>query len=205
MKKYLIGLAMLLVVVFGGCRSQTCIVTSTISGLGIDASFDPHTQVPHGRIGYIRSEAAIVPTNRKADGDTGGSVGGGAKDAPNVLLEMNTGGIFNLFTDSLIYQRLAIGETAVSQPGAVAMFLKNKDGAVDEKAVEAAKALSGLVESNSDKLKVKRDILNLTADEKINAKLVEELKKLNMDLDKFIDEQSMTEKELKELLDRVRN
>jgi hypothetical protein len=93
------------------------------------------------KLGYNRGEVAIVPTNRSANEEPG-SQGGGAKDSTDVLMELKYNGIFS--QNGGIYQRLAVGKTAVKQPGAAFMFAKNNAGEIEP---ETAAAISTAVQS----------------------------------------------------------
>jgi hypothetical protein len=100
-------------------------------------------------LGYNRAETAIVPSNRSANKESG-SVGNGAKDTTDVIMELKYRSIFSL-SDAGIYQRLAIGPTAVSQPGAALMFAKDDQGKLDsEKAKAITEALHTVPETPAD-------------------------------------------------------
>ncbi len=134
---------MLSVVLFlHGCTAQQgySVLTFTGTVIGVEVSQNPATQVPQAKLGYNRAELAFVPTNRDA-GATAGTTKTGAKDTANVLMELRYGGIFDLGASSGIYQRLAVGDIAVQQPGAAAMFLKNPEGNVDPQALAALQAI----------------------------------------------------------------
>ncbi len=133
-----------------GCQtSANHVIASTGTVIGVELSQNPANQNPQAKLGYYRSELAIVPTNRgncerKPDGtfecaDPQGA--GGAKDTTDVLLELRYGGIFDLGKSSGIYQRLAVGSTAVSRPGASLMFAKNSEGEVT---LEAEKVMAAV-------------------------------------------------------------
>ena len=135
-----------------GCAQQGYSViafTSTI--IGVEISQNPATQAPQAKLGYNRAEFAFVPTNRDAGKISGnGNKGGGATDTANVLMELRYGGIFDLGASSGIYQRLAVGDIAVKQNGAAAMFIKNADGDVDENAANALRAIKRVPTVNAD-------------------------------------------------------
>lgn len=121
--------ALLFVTVAGGmaCAGRQALITSTGTNIGVDIAQSPTTQTPHAKLGYQRVEVAIVPTNRSALEDAGDK-GGGAADHGEVLMELRYGGIFDLGATSGIYQRLAVGSTAVRQPGAAYMFARDAAG-----------------------------------------------------------------------------
>ena len=124
------------------------VIAATGTVIGVEVSQNPATQTPQAKLGYNRGELAIVPSNRPACLSNGNQTaatcaqlgGGGAKDVPDVLMEIRYGGIFDLGASSGIYQRLAVGETAVRQPGATLLFARNADGAVDTAAAAAIMA-----------------------------------------------------------------
>ncbi len=139
-----------------GCaRTSGSVIASSGTTIGVEISQDQATQTPRAVLGYKRAEFAYVPTNRGTATKTttvedGGkkttveedglpTAGDGAKDSANVLMELRYGGIFYWGAGSGIYQRLAVGEKAVEQPGASLMFTKDDAGKVDK---DAAAALS---------------------------------------------------------------
>lgn len=124
-----------------GCANQGySVLASTGTVIGVEVSQNPATQSPQAKLGYNRAELAFVPTNRNS-GPNAGNTQQGARDAANVIMELRYGGIFDTGKSSGIYQRLAVGDIAVHEPGAAAMFIKNADGDVDEKAAEAIKSI----------------------------------------------------------------
>jgi hypothetical protein len=96
----------------------------------------------NAKLGYNRAELALVPSNRASGKEGDVSTGNGAADTTDVMMELHYGSIFSLSSSS-IYQRLAVGKNAVSQPGASLMFAKGKNGELDP---EVAKALSKTVQ-----------------------------------------------------------
>jgi hypothetical protein len=113
-----------------GCAGRHSIVAATGTNIGVEISENPQTQAPYAKLGYQRTEWAIVPTNRSAEKEPGAE-GNGAKDHGEVLMELRYGGIFDTGPSSGIYQRLAVGGTAVSQPGAAFMFARDADGSIN--------------------------------------------------------------------------
>lgn len=138
-----------------GCSTtSTSVIAATGTTIGVELSQNQTTQTPTAVLGYKRAELAYVPTNRGTAGKTtttqdakGNPVvvqesglsthGDGAKDSANVLMELNYRGIFTNDSKSGIYQRLAVGDKAVSGPGASVMFAKNIDGTLDDNAAAA--------------------------------------------------------------------
>jgi len=106
-----------------GCTNLHSVITSTQTGLGVSVSENPSTQLYEMRFGYFRNEFAFVP------GDTNhpGTV-------PDVLMEIR---MENILKGGLVYQRLAVGSHAVSQPGAAMLFAKGADGGVDPQTAAA--------------------------------------------------------------------
>jgi hypothetical protein len=112
-----------------GCApNKTAVIAATGTTIGVELSQSQTTQAPMGVLGYKRAEFAYVPTNVES------THGGGARDSANVLMELRYKGIFSFQSDSGIYQRLAVGDIAVAQPGAQIMFAKDDGGTVDEDA-----------------------------------------------------------------------
>jgi hypothetical protein len=118
-------------------RHQVIAVTGT--NIGVEISQNPANQSPQAKLGYQRAEFAIVPTNRKID-DKDAVQGNGATDVPDVVMELKYSGIFDFGEMSGIYQRLAVGSTAVKQPGASVMFVRNAKGEVTENGAAAIAA-----------------------------------------------------------------
>jgi hypothetical protein len=145
-----------------GCGTTTAVVISNQTGVGLDIEYNQQLQSPFGRMGYINSVFGIIPTNRVADNQPGSGIGGGAKDSPNVLFETNFSNFFSFWNDNGIYQRVAVGDIAVTQPGAVAMFAKNITGTID---AEAVNALNGIKAPPSSSITLKARLVELAKDE----------------------------------------
>ena|SRR5215510_13983493 len=129
------------VLLLQGCAQQGySVLALTTTIIGVEVSQNPANQTPQAKLGYNRGELAFVPTNRNA-GEIAGNTQAGARDTANVLMELRYGGIFDLGPSSGIYQRLAVGDIAVHEPGAAAMFIKNADGNVDPQAAAALQAV----------------------------------------------------------------
>lgn len=135
--KHLFLIALLAV---AGCSSnhKHAVIAHTATILGIQLAENPSYEV---KLGFVRSEFAIVPSNRSSkDGDP--TTGGGASDTADMLMELRYGAL--LSRDATLYQRLAVGSVAVSQPGAAFMFAKSRDGTLDATAADAvAKSFRG--------------------------------------------------------------
>jgi hypothetical protein len=137
-------------VAMAGCSktNEYYVISATGTVIGVEVSQNPATQTPQAKLGYNRGELAIVPSNRppcltddsKNPPVQCGQLGRGARDVPDVLMELRYGGIFDTGPSSGIYQRLAVGETAVAQPGAALMFARNADGTLDPAAPAALRA-----------------------------------------------------------------
>ena len=140
-------------VLLAGCESldgYLLATSSTVIGLKIEQA--PTTQTPTADLGYVRTELAVVPTDRgqcvkkgKTAVECPEGAYGSATSAPNVLMELRYSSI--LSAQSTIYQRLAIGDIAVAQPGAAILMAKDKKGDVDKdasKAIESAYAKKAL-------------------------------------------------------------
>ncbi len=129
------------------------VLATTTTVIGVDVSQDPASNQPHGKLGYYRSELALVPTNRtylyckdKAQKNCiqiPGDSEGAAKSA-EVLMELKyDSGVLNPIKGG-IYQRLAVGEKAVGEPGAALMFAKNPEGEIDKNSTDAIDNLAML-------------------------------------------------------------
>lgn len=140
-----IAISLMMLLAMGCITGRHAIVTATGTNIGVDVSQNPTTNSPQAKLGYQRTEVAIVPTNRSAKEDPG-SQGNGAADLGDVLMELRYGGIFDLGASSGIYQRLAVGKTAVSRPGAAMMFARDADGNVSADAKAALQSLESVPE-----------------------------------------------------------
>lgn len=102
-----------------GCAvNRNYVVTGTGTVLGVQIAENPSTQLYEAKFGYSRAEVALVPTN-----------------GVSVLMELRYSGIFS--KTGGIYQRLAVGDTAVKQPGAAFMFAKDSSGNVSSNVAQA--------------------------------------------------------------------
>jgi hypothetical protein len=103
-----------------GCQAinRNYVVTGTGTILGLQIAENPATQLYEAKFGYARSEVALVPTN-----------------GVSVLMELRYSGIFS--KTGGIYQRLAVGDTAVKQPGASFMFAKDANGTLSTNIMQA--------------------------------------------------------------------
>ncbi len=163
-----------LVVVFlwmpAGCAANRhAVIASTGTTIGLEVSQNPTNQIPEAKLGYNRAEFAYVPTNRSTNADPG-RVGEGAKDSANVLMELKYSNIFG-GDGSGIYQRLAVGDIAVKQPGATLMFLRDVQGTVGSNAAPAVvAALEGVevLETNQDLVELARQFSKSTTTEQGN-------------------------------------
>ncbi len=147
-----------------GCRSYNhSVIAATGTSIGVEVSQNPATQVPQAKLGYQRAELAVVPTNRSAEKTTTAqnSMGDGAKDHGEVIMELRYGGIFDTGKSSGIYQRLAVGKTAVSQPGAAFMFAKDDEGELKGNTADAV-VRAAEAAAFSDKLSSKRGLGTLS-------------------------------------------
>lgn len=128
--------ALVLAAVAVGCSTSHSVIVNTGTLLGVQVAENPGTGLYEARFGYARTEFAYVPSNRRNGSEA--NVGNGAKDTANVLMEIR---MENLFKGGLVYQRLAVGDDAVKQPGAAIMFAKTPDGTVDAAALSAVRAI----------------------------------------------------------------
>lgn len=137
-----------------GCAGHKhAVIAHTGTILGLQIAENPSTQLYEVKFGYARSEFAYVPSNRAATEDDVNS-GNGASDTPEMLMELRYGNI--LSRDATLYQRLAVGKAAVSQPGAAFMFAKGKDGTLDAATADAvSRAFQDVPASNAESAKAK--------------------------------------------------
>lgn len=185
----ILGIGKFSIIAFIGLSLQGCennrhmVLASTGTNIGVEISQNPATQSPQAKLGYQRVELAIVPTNRSSQ-DTAtadNSLRDGAKDIPDVLMELRYGGIFDMGATSGIYQRLAVGREAVKQPGANLMFLKNAEGEVSEEADHALKALHGIESVNEETVKTLSCLSMLRNDDIQKSKIDAAIKKVTTD------------------------
>lgn len=119
--KTLISLIGVLLLCGCGAIKNGYVVSGTSTILGVQIAENPATQLYSAKFGYARSEVALVPTN-----------------GPAVIMELRYSGIFS--RSGGIYQRLAVGNAAVMQPGATLMFAKDVDGNISSNTVQAITA-----------------------------------------------------------------
>ncbi len=163
---YLIPVVLLLSSDLGCAKQRHMVVAATGTNIGVEVSENPATQAPQAKLGYQRTELALVPTNRSTeDKASDGSSGKGAKDTTDVLMELRYGGIFDTGASSGIYQRLAVGKTAVMQPGASLMFAKDASGIVTDDAQKALKAVRAIPATNLDTRSVLACLTNHRSDD----------------------------------------
>ena len=123
-----------------GCSTPHMVIVNTGTVLGVAVAENPGTGLYEARFGYARTEFAYVPSNRaRSTNET--NLGGGAKDVANVLMEVR---MENIFKGGLVYQRLAVGEEAVRQPGAALLFARSPDGTVDQSALNAVRSVTAV-------------------------------------------------------------
>ncbi len=112
------------------------VVAVTGTTIGLEVAQNSGTGTPEAALGYKRGEVAVVSEQKLMDGD-------GREDVANVVMELRYS---NSGPNAGIYQRLAVGRSAVSQKGAAFLFAKGVDG---ELTTEAAKALESAFSSSS--------------------------------------------------------
>lgn len=118
-----------------GCATSNTVLVSTGTVIGVELAQNPTTGMYQAKLGYNRAEIALVPSTKKY--------------TPDVITELKYNGIFSTGPDSGIYQRLAVGATAVTQPGAMAMFLKDPSGNISSNTAAALKSLASVPTVNS--------------------------------------------------------
>jgi hypothetical protein len=115
------------VAVLSGCSTSNTVLVSTATVIGVEIGQNPATGMYHAKMGYNRGELALVPSTNEY--------------TPDVITELKYHGIFSQGADSGIYQRMAVGSVAVTQPGAMAMFLKDGSGNISSNTAAAVKSL----------------------------------------------------------------
>jgi hypothetical protein len=140
----------ILVIVLSACGNEVGgIVASTGTVIGIEGSQSPAADSPQATIGYKRAEYTFVPAKQIGEVTEAETCGKNANGetvcikndypiyaTPNVLTEV----YFDTILWSTLYQRMAVGETAVQQGGASIIFAKNSDGTLDTSAAAAIAA-----------------------------------------------------------------
>lgn len=141
------GAAMLLT----GCAAdKDHVLAATTTVIGVQIHQKDTDKTPELKVGYARTELAFVPTDKRSDTD---SAGGSATNSAEVLMEINAQGSVGLGTayQGGIYQRLAVGPIAVSQPGAALMMAKDASGNINSNTAtavaNATKAIHTIQES----------------------------------------------------------
>jgi len=143
-----------------GCAGRQAVIAVSGTVIGLEVSQNPANQSPQAKLGYNRGEIAIVPTNRSATEEPGTSLGG-ARDIADVIMEIRYGGIFDTGPSSGIYQRLAVGPTAVAQPGASVMFARDANGDMSPQAAEVLKSLKTIPTADPEISKLKLPLGNV--------------------------------------------
>lgn len=155
-----------LTIILTSCTHQGySVIASTATTIGVGISQQPTNGALDATLGYKRAELAFVPTNRSSNKDAG-STGNGAKDTGNVIMELRYSNIFSV-TNGGIYQRLAVGETAVRESGTALMFAKSPDGKIDADAVNALSAVKGIQTVPADMTALKAPLSRKYSDLKI--------------------------------------
>lgn len=140
-----------------GCRTGSSdVLAHTSTLIGVDISQSTSTQAPKIKAGYAREELAVVPTNRRNSAGKNGTnqleqnYKNGAKDSANVLMEIHAAGMIESLTFGAdIYQRLAVGDIAVRQPGAAFLLARKSNGDLP---TEEAKAVRDAVKNATSNL-----------------------------------------------------
>lgn len=127
-----------LLLLFLGCgNNRHAVIAVTGTNIGVEIAQSPENQTPHAKLGYQRTEIAIVPTNRSGAVNPDGK-GNGAADVADVLMELKFNNIFSLGRAG-VYQRLAVGKEAVKQ--SVLMFAKDEKGVISQQAADAIQSV----------------------------------------------------------------
>jgi hypothetical protein len=137
-------LVALSLVPFGCAAVQDHVLATTTTVIGVQIHQKDGDKTPELKIGYARSEFTFVPTPS-----------GNPRNSAEVLMEINAQGNFGLGVayQGGVYQRLAVGQIAVTQPGAAFMMAKNSNGTLDVNTANAvSQALQNIPETPGDAL-----------------------------------------------------
>ncbi len=193
-------------VVCGCANNRHAVIAVTGTNIGVEVSQNPTNQSPQAKLGYQRTEVAIVPSNRSGGVEPGGTstVGNGAADVADVLMELKFSNIFSL-NNSGVYQRLAVGRTAVTQPGAAYMFARDQNGNIDSETAAAIASIESVKYTPSEVRGLKSEIVDLynkhsqTPDKQAVVKeVVKEV--TSQEWDSFCDAKDLTSEDLEEIL-----
>lgn len=119
-----------------GCTTRQTVIAATGTVIGVEITQNPATQLYGAKLGYNRGELAIIPSGKTEQG-------GSASDTADVIMELRYGAMFS-FTESSLYQRLAVGKVAVAQPGAALMFAKSPDGKLNPEVAKSIAAVQAI-------------------------------------------------------------
>jgi hypothetical protein len=163
------------------------VIAASNTTIGVGISQSPTNGSVDATLGYKRQEIAFVPTNRLTRDDqtgAGGEHAQGAKDTGNVIMEIRHSGIFSMGENSGIYQRLAVGDVAVREPGASMLFAKGHDGALDAQTKQAIVNLASVPSETAVSIKAKSDFYAKYSDcdKKNNQACIDKMKKILDDL-----------------------
>ena len=128
----------------------------------------------------------------------------GADEVADVVMELRYKGMFG--KDAGIYQRLAVGENAVGQPGAALMFARAGDGSISTNAAAAIIGLGTIPKETDQTRLTKIQIINYHAsNEGDRAKVVAIIHEvLDVDWNGFL-ENEFTEEQLKQLQEKLKS
>jgi hypothetical protein len=160
---YLLAISSLYVITSGCAQQGYTVIAATNTTIGVGISQQPTNGGVDATLGYKRQELAFIPTNRLDKSDqpsAGGTESHGAKDTGNVIMEIRQSGIFSFDKDAGIYQRLAVGDIAVHEPGATLMFAKGNDGELDAATQQAIINISKLPSDPPDTRNLKSILRN---------------------------------------------
>lgn len=113
---------LLLALLLPGCATNHSVIAITGTVIGVEIAQNQTTGSPSAKLGYNRAEFVVVPVTNNF--------------VPDVLSELSYNSIFST-ANSSIYQRLAVGSTAVSQAGAAVMFARDPSGTLSPQAANA--------------------------------------------------------------------
>ncbi len=103
-----------LCLLLGGCATNGYITSVISTGIGLDVSENPQTQVPHVRFGYIRNGVYYIPTDKV------GNPVGDVRKTPNVVSKIHVSTKF--LSAITITEKFAVGGRAVHSDSAQQLF-----------------------------------------------------------------------------------
>ncbi len=106
--------ATILAIFVQGCASNGYISSSITTGIGLDVSENPQTQIPHVRFGYIRHGLYYIPTGKT------GNPNGNVSETPHVVSKIHVSSEFR--KGITIIEKFAVGDSVGNSAAARQLF-----------------------------------------------------------------------------------